>query len=105
MAQPGRAGASRWSLAGVRGAPLIRRLWRPTGSLAQAVWYPVAAVHSPVCHVASRFGLAVTGRASLLQSEYPEQIAPGRPVVGRLEEFVEPPARFGEQVLCLVEQR
>src|SRR5579859_1111528 len=52
---------------------------------------------------ASRFGPA-TGRASLLQPEHPEQVAPSRPVVSRLEEFVQPPARLGQEVLCLVEK-
>ena len=85
-------------------APLIRRARWPAGSLALAVRYPVAPVYSPVCHVASRFGPAI-GRASLLQSEHPEQVAPGRPVMSRLEKFVEPPARFGQQIPCLVEER
>src|SRR5262249_59390547 len=53
---------------------------------------------------ASRFGPAAAGRASLLQTERPEEIAPGRPVLGRLEEFVKPPARLGQQVAGLVEE-
>lgn len=103
-AQPGRAGASRWPLAGVRVAPLIPAGWWPAGSLAPAVRYPVAAVSSPVRHICLQIRPAAAGRASLLQSEGPEEIAPSRPVVSRLEEFVEPPARLGEQVPCLVEK-
>src|SRR5262249_60869978 len=55
---------------------------------------------------ASRLLVAArTGPASLLQSERPEQVASSRPVAGRLEEFVKPPARLGQQVPGLVEQR
>jgi hypothetical protein len=66
-------------------APLIRRVWWHAGPLAWAMRYPVAAVSLVVRHICLQIRPAAMGRASFLQSELPEQVVPGWPVMGRLE--------------------